>query len=53
LIKAITPNNIVEYEYDGFGRRIGKKVFDAQHALLNTQHYVYDGDQSKDDSFTP
>ncbi|MBU1087978.1 MAG: hypothetical protein KKD05_10760 [Candidatus Omnitrophica bacterium] len=45
LIKATTANNIIEYQYDPFGRRVSKKIYTTQHSLLNTQYYIYDGDQ--------
>ncbi|MCK5591577.1 MAG: hypothetical protein KAI72_06445, partial [Candidatus Pacebacteria bacterium] len=45
LTKATTANNIVEYEYDAFGRRIGKNIFDTNHYPLNAIRYIYDGDQ--------
>jgi len=45
LVKATTINNIVEYEYDSFGRRAVKKLYDTQYTLLDTINYIYDGDQ--------
>lgn len=45
LIKAITANNIIEYTYDAFGRRIAKNIFDTNRYPLNAIRYVYDGDQ--------
>ncbi len=45
MIRATTADNIITYQYDGFGRRIAKKIYDTQYSLLTTQSYVYDGDQ--------
>jgi RHS repeat-associated protein len=45
LVTATTADNIIEYGYDGFGRRIAKNIFDTNHYPLNAIRYIYDGAQ--------
>lgn len=43
IFTSVSGKNNLEFDYDAFGRRIAKHVFDQSNNLVKSTYYLYDG----------